>query len=160
MMEQKQILIEEIAERQEKLKSLELLTTEVKNKEGFTLKNISDVACSMEANKKMKKVRRNMWILAAIMGLFEYGTLILAIFTGMWWAFGVGMGIVVLLSIWLSVYYCKETAYICPECNKVFKPRFKEAFWARHTYKTRRLTCPECKNKNFCLETHVSQMEK
>ena len=158
--EQKQILNTEIAERQEKLKSLELLSNEVKNKTDFTLKNISDVACIMEANKKMKKLRRNLWIMAAVMGVFEYGTLLLAIFTGMWWAFGVGMGIVIILSIWLSAYYYKETAYICPECHKVFKPKFKEMFWASHTYKTRKLTCPECGNKGFCLETHVSQIEK
>lgn len=158
--QQKQILAEEIAERQEKLKSLELLSNEVKNNSNFTFEKIGDVACIMEANKKLKKVRRNLWILAVIMGLFEYGTLILAIFTGMWWAFGVGMGIVVILSIWLSYYYFRETAYICPECHKVFKPKFKEAFWASHTYKTRKLICPECGKKSFCLETHVSQIEK
>lgn len=158
--QQKQILAEEIAERQEKLKSLELLSNEVKNNSDFTFEKIGDVACIMEANKKLKKVRRNLWILAAIMALFEYGTLVLAIFTGMWWAFGVGMGIVVILSIWLSYYYFKETAYICPECHKVFKPKFKEVFWASHTYKTRKLTCPECGKKSFCLETHVSQIEK
>ncbi|MBO5232199.1 MAG: MerR family transcriptional regulator [Clostridia bacterium] len=157
--QQKQILEGEIAEKQEKLKNLELLSNEVKNNTDFTLKSILDVACIMETNKKMKKLRRNLWIMAAVMGVFEYGTLLLAIFTGMWWAFAVGMGIVVILSIWLSVYYYKETAYICPECHKVFKPKFKEMFWASHTYKTRKLTCPECGKKSFCLETHISQMK-
>ncbi len=157
--QQKQILSDEIAERQEKLKNLELLSGEVKNKTDFTLKNVGDVAYTMEANKKMKKVRRNMWIFAAIMAVFEYGTLLLAIFTGMWWAFAVGMAIVIALSIWLSAYYYKSVAYICPECHKLFKPKFKEMFWARHTYKTRKLTCPECGKKSFCLETHISEME-
>lgn len=156
---QKQILKCEIAEKQEKLKSLELLSNEVKNNTDFSFENISDVACVMEANKKMKKLRRNLWIMAAVMGIFEYGTLLLAIFTGMWWAFAAGMGIVVILSIWLSAYYYKEIAYICPECHKVFKPKFNETFWASHTYKTRKLTCPECGNKRFCLETHVSEMK-
>ena len=157
--QQKQILEGEIAEKQEKLKNLELLSNEVKNNTDFTLKSILDVACVMETNKKMKKLRRNLWIMAAVMGVFEYGTLLLAIFTGMWRAFAAGMGIVVILSIWLSVYYYKETAYICPECHKVFKPKFKEMFWASHTYKTRKLTCPECSKKSFCLETHISQMK-
>lgn len=158
--EQKQILAEEIAERQDKIKTLELLSNEVKNNSNFTFEKIGDVACIMEANKKLKKVRRNLLILAIVMGVLEYGTLILAIFTGMWWAFAVGMAIVVVLSIWLSVYYFNNTAYICPECHKVFKPKFKEAFWASHTFKTRKLTCPECGKKSFCLETHVSQIEK
>ena len=157
--QQKQILEGEIAEKQEKLKNLELLSNEVKNNTDFTLKSILDVACVMETNKKMKKLRRNLWIMAAVMGVFEYGTLLLAIFTGVWWAFAAGMGIVVILIIWLSVYYYKETAYICPECHKVFKPKFKEMFWASHTYKTRKLTCPECSKTSFCLETHISQMK-
>ena len=157
--EQKQILEGEIAERQEKLKSLELLSNEVKNKTDFTFENIGDIACIMEANKKMKKLRRNITIIAVIMALFEYGTLLLAIFTGMWWAFATGMGIVILLSVWLSAYYYKGVAYICPECHKVFKPKFKEMFWASHTFKTRKLTCPECGNKGFCLETHISEIK-
>lgn len=157
--QQKQILKGEIAEKQEKMKSLELLSNEVKNKTDFTFEKIGDVACIMEVNKKMKKLRCKLWILAAVMGVFEYGTLLLAIFTGMWWAFAVGMAIVVLLSILLSVYYYKETAYICPECHKVFKPRFKKMFWASHTYKTRKLTCPECGKKRFCLETHISELK-
>jgi len=157
--QQKQILSDEIAERQEKLKNLELLSGEVKNKTDFTLKNVGDIAYTMEVNKKMKKFRRNMWIFAAIMAVFEYGTLLLAIFTGLWWAFVVGMAIVIALSIWLSAYYYKSVAYICPECHKLFKPKFKEMFWASHTYKTRKLTCPECGKKSFCLETHISEME-
>lgn len=158
--EQKQILSEEIAERQKKLKSLELLSNEVKNNSDFTLKNIGDVAYTMEANRKMKKVRRNMWIFTAVMAVFEYGTLSLAFITGFWWPFAIGMAIVAALSVWLIAYYYKQIAYICPECHNIFKPKFKNMFWASHTYKTRRLTCPECGKKNFCLETHVSQIEK
>lgn len=158
--EQRQILSEEIAQKQQKLKNLELLSKEVKNNINFTFKSIGDVACVMEVKNKLKKVRRNLWILAAIMGVFEYGTLLLAIFTGMWWAFAAGMGVVVILSIWLSAYYFKSVAYVCPECHNVFKPSFKEAFWASHTYKTRKLTCPKCGKKSFCLETHISQIEE
>lgn len=158
--EQRQILSEEIAQKQQKLKNLELLSKEVKNNINFTFKSIGDVACVMEVKNKLKKVRRNLWILAAIMGVFEYGTLLLAIFTGMWWAFAAGMGIVVILSIWLSAYYFNNVAYVCPECHNVFKPKFKEMFWASHTYKTRKLTCPKCGKKSFCLETHISQIEE
>jgi DNA-directed RNA polymerase subunit RPC12/RpoP len=42
--------------------------------------------------------------------------------------------------------------YICPECHEVFKPTMKEAFWANHTPTARKLTCPACGRKGFCVE--------
>ena len=56
--------------------------------------------------------------------------------------------------IWISRYYFKRVAYICPECHQVFKPKFKEAMWAKHTPKTRKLTCPNCGHKGYCVEVY------
>lgn len=53
----------------------------------------------------------------------------------------------------ISRYYFKNVAYICPQCHEIFKPAFKEAFFARHTPNTRKLTCPHCGHKGFCVET-------
>ena len=64
-----------------------------------------------------------------------------------WLTLAVAMG------VWISRFYFKAVAYICPQCHQVFKPRFKEAFFARHTPKLRRLTCPHCGVKSFCIET-------
>ena len=33
-------------------------------------------------------------------------------------------------------------------------PTFKEMFWAVHTVKTRKLTCPHCNRKGYCVETY------
>ena len=50
-------------------------------------------------------------------------------------------------------YYYRNTAYICPQCHEIFKPSFREMFWASHTPKTRKLTCVKCGHKGFCVET-------
>ena len=91
------------------------------------------------------------------MGVLEYGTLAASIISGNWWLFGVGMGITVILSIILSAYYYKSIDYICPECNHIFKPAFKKAFFANHTPTTRKLTCPACGIKSFCVETAAEE---
>ena len=59
--------------------------------------------------------------------------------------------------IGISCYYFTRTAYICPECHTVFKPRFKEVFWANHTPTMRKLTCPSCKHKGFCVEIYQKE---
>ena len=63
------------------------------------------------------------------------------------------MVIAVIAAIWISKFYLNKVNYICPECNKIFKPSFKEAFWANHTPTTRKLTCPHCNKKSYCVET-------
>ncbi|MBD5455189.1 MAG: MerR family transcriptional regulator [Lachnospiraceae bacterium] len=62
--------------------------------------------------------------------------------------------------IWVSKYYFKNVAYICPECHKVFKPRFKEAFWANHTPTLRKLTCTGCGHKGWCVETCAEEVKQ
>lgn len=46
----------------------------------------------------------------------------------------------------------QESCLSLSECHEVFKPYFKEAFWARHTPATRKLTCPSCGHHGFCVE--------
>ena len=73
---------------------------------------------------------------------------------GIWWIFALWLAVASIWGVWISVYYFKRVAYICPQCHEVFKPRFKEAFWAYHTPRTRRLTCTACKVKSLCVEVY------
>ena len=86
--------------------------------------------------------------------LLELAGILLWVFKGVWWVFAVWALIALAYGIWASRYYYRNTAYICPQCHEVFKPSFKEAFWAKHTPKTRRLTCVKCGHKGFCVETY------
>ena len=63
-------------------------------------------------------------------------------------------------AIWISRYYFKRVAYICPHCHEVFKPALKEAFWASHTPTLRKVTCTCCGYKGFCVETYGKVDEK
>ena len=63
------------------------------------------------------------------------------------------LAVAVPYGIWVSRYYFRRVAYICPHCHTVFKPSFQEAFFARHTPHTRKLTCTACGHHGFCVET-------
>ncbi len=145
----------EIQLRQEKLSKLEVLRRELKKVDRFSVESIGDIAHIMENKKKLSRIRWTMLGVGLIAEAFEIGTILLWAIKGIWWPFVfVGLPVVIGLSIWISRYYFSNVAYICPECHNVFKPRFKEAFWANHTPTTRRLTCPGCGHKGFCVETY------
>lgn len=152
--QQEEVLRDELKTRQEKLQILEEMKAELKETDHISVESIGDIAHIMENKRKLKNMRISMIIVGIIMDIIEVTTLILWISKGIWWPFVVGMMIVVALGIWISVYYFRHTMYICPQCHEIFRPGAKEAFGARHTPRARRLTCPKCGHKGFCVETY------
>lgn len=154
--EQEREIRAELEEGREKLEKITYLRREVAGVETFSLESIGDIATVMQNKKKLFKCRAVMISVAVVAEILEIGTLLLWILEGIWWPFAVGMPLAIALCLWLTVYYYKQVAYICPACHKVFKPGFWSFFNAFHTPNTRKLTCPACAHKGYCVETHVS----
>jgi len=156
------VLCEEIDERQAKLNMLEQMKHELKGveSENFSVKSIGDIAYIMENKKKLRRARGILIAIGIVMDIIELATLILWIRKGVWWPFASGMTLVVIMGILISIYYYRSTAYICPKCHTIFKPSFKEAFFAAHTPKTRKLTCTCCNHKGFCVEVYDEGIER
>lgn len=155
LQQQEQELREEISLKQEKLDKLTQLQKELKSVKHFSVESIGDIANIMENKKKLRRIRWTMLGVGLISEAIEISTILLWILEGIWWPFVfLGLPVMIVLGSWISWYYFRNVVYICPECHQVFKPKFKEAFWANHTPTTRKLTCPECGHKGFCVETY------
>lgn len=152
--QQGQALQDEIVKQQVKLNKLEKLKQELKLVEQFSVESIGDIAYRMANKKKLHKVYLLMMVVGIVAEVIEDVSLIYAIITGNWWPFAVGLPIMIAATVWLVWYYFKHVSYICPKCHAVYKPRFREFLFARHTINTRRLTCTECGQKGFCVETY------
>lgn len=152
--QQEQVLKDEMAASKSKMQKLEELKKELKAKDIFSVESIGDVAYTMENRDKLKGLYRRLLITAIPVGILQWGSIIYGFITWTWWPFLVYLVIGIPYAIWASKYYFKRVAYICPQCHTVFKPRFKEAFFARHTPKTRKLTCTSCGHKGFCVEVY------
>ena len=150
--QQEQILSEEISGKQEKLAKLKDLKNGLKSRAVVSLESIGDIAVIMENKKKLKGLYRNMLLAALPVGILQWTSIYLWIAKGIWWPFVVWVLITIPFAVWVSRYYLHNVKYICPECHEVFKPAMKEAFWAGHTPTARKLTCPACGHKGFCVE--------
>ena len=155
--QQEQILREEIAEGQKKLSIIETIKRELKEIENFSVESIGDIAHIMKQNNNLAKMR---WI-TVLTGIpvtaLQWTSIVLWITHGLWWLFAIWACVAIPWGIIVSIYYYKHVAYICPECHEVFRPRFKEMFWAYHTPKMRRLTCPKCGRKGLCVEVYAQK---
>lgn len=152
--QQESLLREEIGQRQAKLEKLMELQRGLKSVERFSVESIGDIAYQMENKKKLRRVRGILLGVGIPLELIEWATLIYAIHSGIWWPFALGLCAVIAGSVWITVYYYKNVAYICPQCHTVFKPRFRAMFWASHTPNTRKLTCTCCGHRGYCVETY------
>ncbi len=60
--------------------------------------------------------------------------------------------IIFMMALGLSRYYYDHVEYVCPNCGDVFIPSFLAFNLAPHTPKFRKLTCPKCGKRSYCLE--------
>lgn len=144
----------EIERQQKRLDKVEQLKQMIGKTEHFSVESIGDIAQVMQNKKKQRVVHAVMLVLGIVMDIFEIGSLILWIKTGIWQLFLIGMIIVCLLGCFVLCFYFNRTAYICPQCHTVFKPKFKQAFFAKQRPNARKLTCPGCRHRGFCVEVY------
>lgn len=152
--QQLQLLRDEIEDRKKKLRIVEQLAQELKSRSNFSVETIGDIAFTMKNNKSIRKIYISMILTGIFMDIIGVGSLLLWIFKGVWWPFTICAPIVVLCGVLITKLYYQKTAYICPECHTVFRPRVKQFLFSAHTPKTRKLTCTCCGHKGFCVETY------
>ena len=158
--QQEQTLREELEEQQKKLSIVETIKRELKEVKNFSVESIGDIAFVMKNKNKLRKMRWFMVLTGIPVTVLQWVSIVLWITHGLWWLFVIWACVAVPWGIIVSINYFKRVAYICPECHEVFRPRFKEVFWAYHTPKMRRLTCPKCGHKGLCVEVYAEKEDK
>ena len=158
--EQEQVLREELSERQAKLDLTLGIKRELKELDTFSVESIGDIAHVMKQKNKLSKMRLTMVLTGIPMTVLQWTSIVLWITHGLWWLFVIWALVAIPWGICVSKYYFDHVAYICPECHEVFKPKIKEAFWAYHTPKMRRLTCPQCGRKGLCVEVYAEKEDQ
>ena len=158
--QQEQVLRDELKERQKKVDMLMKMRQELKYVDNFSVESIGDIAHRMNNKKKLNQIHAVMLITGLPLGILQWTSIFLWILKGIWWPFALWLLLLIPYGIWVTGYYFKNTAYICPQCHEIFQPSRKEAFFARHTPTLRKLTCRCCGYKGFCVETYFEKEMK
>ena len=158
--QQEQALQEELAEAQKKLAIVEIMKRELKEMTNFSVESIGDIAQIMKQKNKLNRMRWMLVLTGIPVSVLQVVAIVLGIVQGTWWLLIPWACVAAPWGIWASIYYFRHIAYICPECHEVFKPRLREVFWAYHTPRMRRLTCPRCGRRGLCVEIYADKEKK
>ncbi|MDY6043697.1 MerR family transcriptional regulator [Lactobacillus johnsonii] len=138
--------IDEISKKQAKIEHLQKikLLPDV-------LTNYSGITDIMRKENRLSALRRKMifWCILLILGELIGISLLYVFKVQMSVAV---IGITVVGAIALAKYYYDHVEYVCPNCGDVFIPSFLAFNLAPHTPKFRKLTCPKCGKRSYCLE--------
>ncbi len=158
--QQEAALQREIGEREEQLGKLTELRAGLKSVSEFSVESIGDIAAVMSNRKKLRNFRILITLIGLPLSILQWSSILLWITKGIWWLFLIWVLVAVPYGIWFSRWYFRKVAYICPACHTVFQPTIKEGLWSKHTYATRKLTCPACGHRGFCVEIAAEDPEK
>ena len=141
-----------------KLKRARHLQKATAKRHQLSLEDLSDISRLMENQKSWRHLQLRMYGSVVLTSLLYLIGLLIVIY---YFKYPRGLFIVCpafLIAINLVVFhYRKQFEYLCPNCHKIFGPSFKEFALASHTPRTRKLTCPHCHMKAYCLELAKSQ---
>lgn len=147
--------IQKLEEQNKKIEQLQKILNKPNN-----IEEVTDITKIMNNETRYKELTRYMWKLSAVIITIELiGMAIAAYFfingmnTAGYIAAAVLAVILVILCVVVLKNYYQKVAYICPNCNYKFVPELIKFMFAAHTPHTRKLRCPNCHKKSYCLET-------
>lgn len=152
--QQEQVLREEMTARQTQLELIEGIRRELRGLDTFSVESIGDIAHIMKQKNKLHNMRWAMVLTGIPVTALQCTSIILWITHGLWWLFCLWVCVAIPWGVIMSVYYFRHVKYICPDCHARFRTGFREMFWAYHTPRVRRLTCPCCGQRGLCVEVY------
>lgn len=152
---QQQELEKRIEADQEALAKTRELQQSIAHFKSMTPKTFGVIADIMDSKKKLRNMRIALLFVGLVMDAAWIAPLVYGIVAGIWWPFAIGVVLAVVLGVLISRYYITHTAYVCPEDNTIFRPPLRQNFFANHTPSMRKLTCPMCGKKVWCLEIYA-----
>ncbi|MDO4291442.1 MAG: MerR family transcriptional regulator [Eggerthellaceae bacterium] len=144
----------QIAEAKDRLAAVKELRAEIRLSGRVLTTTNEAMADRMEDRLALRRARVRMVCVGVLMDVLWIGTLVLGAVTGVWWPFPLALAAVACLGFWLVADYNVHATFLCPACGAEFRPSLGAFFVSGHTSKTRKLACPRCGVKEWCVERY------
>lgn len=143
---------QEIAKNTEQLNILNIARKDIDNFGYMVATDKQTMVTRMSDEQARKKFLITFVTIGILMDLAWIGTLVLGIMTRIWWPFPMALVFAVVAATLCVRNYYNHVTYLCPVCGAEFRPKLGQFFWSNHTPRTRKLTCPCCHQKDWCVE--------
>ena len=146
----------EITEKQTQIDAIKIVKESIHNMDAIPVNSIHDIDTIMKNRKNLDRLYHKIIAIAIPVGILQWGSVALWIFTGIWILFAIAMPIVILIAALLIRMLHKNRAFICAECDEIFKPRFWQSLEASNTARPAWiLTCTHCGHHGVCVEVYA-----
>ncbi|WP_295728976.1 MerR family transcriptional regulator [uncultured Limosilactobacillus sp.] len=137
------------------IEGLNALQKQLKSDNGLSTTLQKQIKFKMTLTGQLYQLRLKIILWGLIIDFLLWGSLFWVIYQGAsQWYFVLGLIGSILICWKIISYYYHHAIYLCPHCQFEFVPQFKEWLFSSHTPNTRKLTCPHCHKKGFCIEEY------
>ncbi|MBD8085161.1 MerR family transcriptional regulator [Limosilactobacillus sp. c9Ua_26_M] len=152
---QTNLLQQQLHQTKSQLEGLKYLKKQLNSMDNFSTKLQEEVLSSMNMTKELHHLRLKLVVWGLIVDILLWGSLIYVVYQGtsIWW-FILGFIFSLIICGKITYSYYQHSLYLCPHCHSEFVPLFREWILAVHTPNMKKLTCPHCQQKNFCIEEY------
>ena len=159
--EQAKLLAGEINERQKQLEMINVIKESIRDKAIIPANTILGIEDIMEKKNKVRNKKKLTMIYVGVGIAAASGLLFMAwlVASHIWWGLAVYISIAI-FSLMISNFHLKDSVFICPKCDSVFKPSLKCAFFSTGNQKVRWMTCPECGHRDWCVLRKQKQIRE
>lgn len=157
LLEQKIIQDEQkVTETQQKIKHMKQVKSMITESSTSPLPKINVIENILIKHKYSKQLYKKLFIIGAIGTLIQVVGLSISVVMKSYLPFIIALLLGVICAIQLTNRFYNSVMYMCPHCHTEFKPRILPWMFAKHTPKTRYLSCPNCHQSHHCVEIVVT----
>ncbi len=150
--EQEKLLADEIDERQKQLDMINVIKENIRDKAIIPVNTVLGIEDIMKKRNKVRNKKKLAMIYTVVGIAVASGLLFMTwlVASRIWWGLVVYLSVAI-IGLLISTFQLKDTEFICPKCDSIFKPSLRQAFFSTGSHKVRWTTCPECGHRDWCV---------
>ena len=158
--EQLKLLANEIDERQKQVEMVNIIKESIYDQAQVPVNTIIGIEDIMEKKNTVrgKKKLTKVYVCVGIVASLGFALMAWLVISRIWWGLAIYLAVSA-IGLTISAFQQKDNVFICPKCNTVFVPTFRQAFLSAGDHKVRWLTCVECGHNDWCVLRKQKQVE-